>query len=632
MLIDLSCPVEIRGTSIYTNPETGSPYLSLKLLNISEKTITSLKLDVKMFDESNAEITSVPVELPELSVLPKEAFTEDCAVPLSDFPNAKHFDVEVTYATFENEEPYTPSEENTVDFDNSETSIEDALLLRKLVSDAVCYSKECDDHWKCACGRPNFLDSEKCVRCGRNKDIMLQNFSSKDALENALKAHEHEEELRALEAEKILKEKKKNRKKAFINTGIIILSLIVLAVAGYFVRYAIINFQGDSALKSGDYFKAHELYSKINSKKVANVVDKVMGNTPANLVYSTGYFAEDDENLYYITYNSSMQPCNLIKESKSTKDKTILTDAAYCDLNVVGDYIYFINTDGYPCRMTKDGKTTDILLETQTNYICVVNDSMYYLKADYDNPKGFTEEECEILASQGQIDTFIRLHKLNLDTKEDTLVSTENITTCSIFGDRIYYLTSNDVEDTWAMSNLKSMNMNGKDIKTIIDTPVTSFFLRGDSLYYVSYFDESRKGSDVSDVSSLGCTIIKHNLKTNAKSTITSKEDGLVMDMNVSGDTLIYIAYNREEFMNYYLSADENATIPSCSVKTYNMNNKTTNSILSADVSSLNVHGDNIFCLVSGIGTARLSLDGTSFEPVYEDGTNPLSSTTEIIE
>ncbi len=632
MLIDLSCPVENRGVTFSTNPETGEPCVSLKLLNISEKIITSLNFNLKVYNENDSELTSIPVEFLELSAEPKEFFAEDELISIADCNDAKKIVVEVTHATFKDEEPYLPSDENTVDYDEKEASIEDALLLRQLVSDAVCFASEKEDHWRCTCGRPNFLDSENCVRCGRNKDVMLQNFSSIETLNNALKLREQEEEQKASELEKAREEKKKKIKKNLITTAIVILSLLVLTVAGYFVRYAVCSIQAGNAIKNNDYLKAYELYSKVNNKKKYTIVDKVMGNTPSNLVYGTGYLAEDSENLYYITQDMFSQPANLVKENKSTKEKTILTDAAHSNLNVVGDYIYFINTDGLPCRMTKDGKTTDILMETQTYYICVVSNDMYFIKRDYDNPKGFTQEECEILAAQGQIDTFVRLYKLNLITKEETMVSTENITSCSIYGNRIYYLTTNEVENTWAMSNLKSMDMNGKDIKSLVDVPVTSFFVKDNALYYISYFNEILKGNTISDMSALDCKIFKLDLESGEKTAVLANDDDIVMDINVSGDKMVYIAYNRSEFLNYYVTQAEDASIPTCEIKTFDFKTNETKSILTADVLSMNVCGNEIFCMQSINGMTRLTLDGGKFEPVYEDGTNELAVTEEANE
>ncbi len=636
MLIDLSCPVENRGFSVQKNGETGKTYVLLKLLNISEKTITALNFNLKACDKDGVEILSVPVELTELSAPPKSFFAEDKPFYLDGVKNAESISIDVTYAAFEGEEPYTVSDENIIDYDSKEASIDDAMMLRKLVPDAVCFASEKTDHWKCACGRPNFLDSENCVRCGRSKDVMLANFSSKEALNDALnevqKAIEAEETQKALEAEELRKEKKRKIKKGFLTAGIVIIALALLSVAGYFIRYAVVSFQAGNAVKSGDYVKAYELYTSINSKKSADIVDKAMGNTPSNLVYATGYLAEDSENLYYITRSMYSQPANLIKENKSTKEKTILTDAAYCCLNVTDDYIYFINSESKPCRMTKDGKTTDILLETQTYYICVLGNDMYYIKTDYDNPKGFTQEECEILAAQGQLDTFTRLYKFNLETKKDTLVSTENITTCEIFGDRIYYLTTNDVEDAWAMSNLKSMNMKGEDVKTIVESPVTAFFVKNGALYYISYFDEYAKGSTITDMSSLNCIITRLDLKTGTKTNITTFEDGIVMDLNVSGNKMIYIVYDRNEFLGYYASESYDVPAPTCEVKCYDIETGETKTLLTAEVASLNVCGNEMLGVLNDGTMIRLQLDTLAFEPVYEDGSSTPPITEELSE
>ena len=71
MLIDLSCPIENRGAIVKTNSETNEPYVLLKLLNISEKTITSISFDLLAYNSNGTLLATIPVELNELSALPK---------------------------------------------------------------------------------------------------------------------------------------------------------------------------------------------------------------------------------------------------------------------------------------------------------------------------------------------------------------------------------------------------------------------------------------------------------------------------------------------------------------------------------------------------------------------------------
>ncbi len=628
MLIDLSCPVENRGTSVRTNSDTQENYLLLKLFNLSEKTIVALSICVKAFDENGNEIASIPVELTELCANPKEFFAENKAISIADIPDARNFIAEVTQATFENGEIYEPSEENTISYDDSEASLQDALLLRELVPDAVCYSSEHENHWRCTCGRPNFNDAENCVRCGRKKDTVLADFSSKTALNNALLAAEEEKKQIELEKEMAQAAKKKKTLKNIITAGILIVALGVLFVIGYFARIGIVNILAGNAAKDGDYLKAYDLYSKVNSSKISEVTDKVIGNNPSNLMFGAGFLAEDEENIYYITRDSySQQPVNLIKERKISGEKSVLTDAAYGCLNVAGDYIYFINNESYPCRMTKDGKSTETLIDTQMYYMCVVGNDIYYLKTDYDNPKGLTEEECEILASQGQIETFTRIYKLNLDTKKDTLVSEESVYMFSIYGDKIYYLTPTDTEDTWAMANLKSMNLKGKDIKTIVDSPVTSFLVKDDVLYYISCFDESLKGTEITDMSSYDYSIVALNLSNNEKKVISDEKD-LILDMNISGDSVIMICYNRDEFFNYYSGQiTEDAHIPVTEIKAYDTKAQKITAIAKEDTVSINICGDEIFAILTDGSLTRL--DGTEFKIIDENGeiTEPITDT-----
>lgn len=622
MLIDLSCPVENRGISVRTNSETGENYLLLKLLNISEKTIMSLSFDVVAFDENGNETATLPVELTDLNAAAKEFFAENKAISIADIPNAKNFIVNIKSATFEDGEIYEPSEENTVDYDDSEASLQDALSLRELIPDAVCFSSEHENYWRCTCGRPNFKDAENCVRCGREKETILNGYSSKSALEKTFTAIEEQKAQLALEEEMKKTAKKKKTIKNIITAGVVVVGLIVLFVIGYFARIGIVNLTARNAAKNGDYLKSYELYKKVNSSKIGEVTDKVIGNSPSNLMFGMGYLAEDSENLYYITRNEYTEPANLIKENKTTGEKKILTDAAYACINVTGDYIYFINNEGLACKMTKDGKTTETLLETQVYYICVVGSDMYYLKTDYDNPKGYTEEELEILASQGQIATYTRIYKLDVNTKKDTLVSDEDVYMFSVYGDRIYFVTPTNTEDAWAMANLKSMNLKGKDVQLLVDSPVNSFFVKEDILYYISCFDESKKGSTVTDMSSFDYSVKSLNLKTGTKRTVSEKAD-LILDMNISGDSVITVCYDHDKFFEFYENSaqiTEDMAPPTAYLKSYNIKTGDIRLILDEDATSINICGDTVFAVLADGRLARYSIKDSVFRVVNEDG------------
>ncbi len=626
MRIDLSCPVENRGSIVKTNSETGEQYLLLKLLNISEKTITSVNFNVKAYDENGAELATIPVEFTELEAEPKTLFAENKAISLAETPDAKNFVIEVTHATFVDEEPYIPSEENTVDVDSKEAPVDDVIALRELAPGAVCFAEENDDHWKCVCGRPNFIDSENCVRCGREKDETLSKFSSKEALENTVAEIKEAEEQAAKEAEATaaaeLEAKKAKQKKTLIISGIVVAGLIVLAALGFFGRILYYNIAANQALKAGDYTKAYDYYLKSGSSKINEVADLARGNTPSNLMFQGGICTEDSENFYYLALNDETYHFNLIKENKKTKDKEILTDSAVGSLCAVGDYIYFMDaeTSGVK-RITKDGKKIDNILDTAVKHIDVVGNTLYYIQLDYDNPNNLTLEQCQALAAQGQMKSFDRIHKMDINTKKDTLLTETGVQTCAIYGDRIYYLTSG--ESVWDSGHLWSMDLNGKKAEAVISSPVATFMIKDNFLYYVPLYNESLKGSEITSVEGLDYRLIQVDLSTNE--TTEMNTEFMTLYLNQTDDAILSVVVNRAQYIDYYNSmftGEGDAEEPSYSIISTNLENGSYKYLVTGDVQIFNVSGDEIICYLASNGLCRMKTDGSDFEPIYADGTS----------
>ena len=628
MLIDLKCPVENLKAIVKTSSETGNPYLLLKLLNIGDKTITSVNLEVKILDESENEILSIPVELTELNAQPKEFFAQNKAVSLDELYDEKQISVIVRKVTFENDgAPYEFSEENLTEFDNSEASLNDAMDIRELFPDAVCFAEEHENYWRCPCGRPNILDTDICARCGANKEEVLKKIGSKSALNTAIKEKEEHDRIKAEEDAKNLALKKKKIKKNIIVASISVVLLAVSIIAGYFIYGAVNkslkNKKAEDYINEGKYLEAYKIYCELESDKKHDIQKHVMGNTSENLFFGLGYSAEDKENLYFIAYDSSSQYSNLIKENKATKEKTILTDNAKSNLNLVGDYIYFLDQESKPSRMTKDGKKIDKLVDDVSYYMCVVGCDMYYIKLDFDNPNNLPYDQCMALVSSGEMKYYIRLHKMHLETKEDVLVSNEEMNACSIYGDRIYYVSASS-ENTAETSFLKSMNMNGGDIKTHITEPVYMFVVKGEEIFYIP------SSSDVADGTQTDYSIKKFNTKTNDVSVVSGEND-LVSYMSISGDKLVYLSFDRMKYMEYASGVDPAASAPIPALIALDLNSNTPKIIMNVPISSFNICGDDIICEGSS-SVVRIKTDGSDCTVVYADGTDnpPEPSETEL--
>ena len=625
MLIDLTCPVENRGTLVKTKSETNEPYLLLKLFNLSEKTISDISFRVLIYDANGTEIGALPVEFNEVNGAPKSFFAENKAVALENLDNAKHFVVQIDSVKFEDETEYALSEENIVEVDEVNASVDDALLLRDFVPEAICFASKHENYWKCVCGRANKPDEETCVRCGRSAEEMLSKFSSKDKLLDTIENAKQEEALKQQEEEQKRLEEKELKmikaKKGVVIALIAILILGVLTLAGFFTYRLILNNNAGKAYKNGDYLKAYELYTKTGSDKIQELTNLVQGNTPENLMFQSGLITEDNEFLYYLSYNNQAYTFELIKENKKTKEKTMLTDAAGGSLNVSGEWIYFVDVEnGYMMRISKDGEKIETVLEKGVSYLSVIGSTIYYLQTDYDNPSNLPEEQCQVLASQGQMDTFLRLYKMDAEKKEPKLVSTENMGTCYIYGDRIYYLTKSD--EMWEEFMLCSVDLNGKNKEVVVDVPVATFMIKDDMLYYVEVYDRSKKGQEVTPQDALSYTLYEKNLKTGGEKPLL--ENYLVQYLNKNDDKLFMIATERSEY-EAYMSGEMDAPF-SVSLYTVDFGKTDAKTLITGDVQIFNVCGDDVLAFISSQGMCRVKADGTGFEALKT--LNPLFTET----
>ncbi len=629
MRIDLSCPVENLATIVKTNSETNEQYLILKLFNLSEKTIVSATFNVEVYNAGGVLVTTIPITFDELEALPKSYFAENKAIPLAGISDAKNFVIKFLNVTFENGETYEPSDENTVVVSSNDASVDEVIALRDFVPDAVCFSQETDTHWKCVCGRPNFLDSENCVRCGCAKSDMLSMFSSPEALENTVAEAKAAEEEFKKEAERIAEEEliaKKAKQAKIIRTSIISLASLLILVILFFVgRTVYFNVIGNSALKNGDYEKAYSYLSKTGSKNLSEAAKHVRGNTNGNLLMG-GLSAEDKENLYFLTYDREAYTQVLIKENKKTKKTTILTDSAVGGLCISDNYIYYIDSDYNVSKITKDGKNIEKVLENEVIYINLIGNSLYYIQMDYDNPDNLTPEQCQTLASQGQLESFYRLHKFDLDTKKDFLVSKEGLISCYIGDDTIYYIT--DGNDVWESNHLMAMSLDGKNVKKLVDTPSYNIIEKDGYLYYTEIYDPSTKGQDIHSSAQFTYKTIKMNLKDGTKEEVLP--DYMTVSLNESNGKLFLVYVDRAQYTSYVNG--ETSEEPDYVLCSYDIETGETKTLLTGGIYTFNVSGDDIFCILNSNDVCRMKTDGTGFNSVYADGTSTPPATEEIEE
>ncbi|MBQ9914709.1 MAG: DUF5050 domain-containing protein [Clostridia bacterium] len=519
---DLFCPVENRGVTVTANSKTGEPYALLKLFNLSNSVISSLSFTAGVFDENGTRLGEIPVVLEELSAEPKSFFAEDKAVSLVDFPEAAHLEISFDKVDFAEGESYIKSGDG-MDVTVNELSFEEGETLAKLAgNDAVCYYQEAPDYWVCVCGRPNVPEMSECIRCGREKEIQKETLSTFEDVANALALKEEEE--RALLAEKKAK-RKKALKKGLTIGGIVLAGALVLAVLVYFIYNFVMVQLGNSAAKKGDYVKAYSHYAAVNNdEKLAEVSEKVTGNTDANIL-QMGIMTTDEENFYFIDLYY-----NIYKQSKTTGEKTLLREKAGFFLNAVGEWLYYLDgkTLNSICRVKIDGSEWELVYQEEDSLfsgMTVIGNEIYFMAL---RPiEGLTPEMQEQMAMQGQNPYEDKMQRLTIGDKKSKTISDAAIAQFIIHRDRVYYVDTVD-------GGIYYSKHSGGEAKKVVSGPVYSFEVVGDSIYYID--------SSLSPETNLPkLSVERTDLEGTHLETVVA--DKQVINLAADGDSLYYRVY-----------------------------------------------------------------------------------------
>lgn len=535
MKFDLSCPAELLSVNI--DKETKSAEATF--FNLSSQTITAIKYEIVLFDETGEIISKTPAELEGISFLPRDKFISVVAAE-----NAENLDIVFTEFTFEDGTVFVPSGEMTdISYDELSES-EMAYFERAGVNDARCYAKEESSYWLCVCGRPNLLTSETCIKCQRAKEDVLKNYSSEQSLASAILK---KEELDAIEAERIALEEaqKAAEKKALLikkvkKSGIIV-GITVAAIAAIILIFSLITMLiGNSYASKGNYEKAAAMYNLSVFNKTDKIADKLYGNSTSNLT-QIGILAEDDDNLYYLDayYGISI-------ENKATGEKKKTEFSGSC-LNASGGSLYFINMkDNYKIhKMTSDGSKSEVVYDAPVYYFSTVGNDIYFISDPIAKEDQETAEPADETVTEEK--TATPLYVLKAGEKEPKLVSEATMSIFTIYKNKIYYVNYSD------NNSLYSMSLSGKGAKKIIKTPVYSFDIKDNKIYFTD-------GTTPEDGSS---TIPKLSLEVanlNGSGRKTLIDNAVVKSFNIANDAIYYMDNNTQGALLKYVPGSETVT------------------------------------------------------------------------
>ena len=223
MKLDLSCPIEVRGYSMRRGD--GCVDAAVRLYNLSDRRVASFEAVAKWRDSVSDRSLATPFAAERLHAGGESGFKIDLTT--DRLPDADALELLFTRVRFEDGSPDWRSGEGPFAVLEPLPAIDAetlALLRAEAGPDAVCFSEQRAQIWRCVCGRLNPNDAGRCARCRRVRTIAL-NFTPDNLRAGSAPPTAAEEELAALQADYL-----RQRRRLFRRTMLAAVAVLALTV------------------------------------------------------------------------------------------------------------------------------------------------------------------------------------------------------------------------------------------------------------------------------------------------------------------------------------------------------------------------------------------------------------------
>lgn len=273
-----SSPVEIIKGAILLNQVNDKLILQLKLCNNSNENISSVHIQINSYDDTGEAIQECNINFAyqDLDIPPGKPFGEQTPIYLNN-QMVRKVNVEIKKVLLASGDTIHVNSQSELEYPSlSPISNFGGELLTELnritketyLFDAVTIPQSFNDGvWACLCGKPNVSNQIKCMRCGRDKQWVLEKVNT-DYLNQSLLEFKKKLEAERVEKELLLKEHSASRKKK--QTRIIwITSIAIVLCAGSYLTYSYAKpkIQYSSAMKKleqGKYDEAKAIFLELN--------------------------------------------------------------------------------------------------------------------------------------------------------------------------------------------------------------------------------------------------------------------------------------------------------------------------------------------------------------------------------
>ena len=276
MKSDLTCPVEITKVTVSREKEDIKEreqiVCLIEFFNLSEKVIDSLQMNIVCFDPDGTRLGGRLVR--SAATGEGRAHFSGTFVP-EHVDGAVRVEAAVEKVWFKDGVLWRREDRNVREYTPNQLPQGRELDRLRAVAgpDAAGYAREDDIVWMCVCGRANRTSDDKCLRCERAREEVLEKYSFA-AIDSTVGEKERERQRSTQEtlrrsSEETVKEqtamRKKSKKKRRVMKTIVALLMLVavlLAAARWGVPYGA-GLYAAKLMDQGELMKAKEIYAFI---------------------------------------------------------------------------------------------------------------------------------------------------------------------------------------------------------------------------------------------------------------------------------------------------------------------------------------------------------------------------------
>ena len=234
MIIDLSSPIELRGYEML-HDDAGAARAYIDLFNVSIDTVSGYTATVRWARDESSEKVNDYVSVDQIAIPGGGLFR--LVLSCKTIKYADRLEMYISRVTFTDGSVWEPKDGDLVDVGEFVPLQGEELDRLKSIAgdDAYAYPETQDRFWRCVCGRINPLESEKCVRCLRERNYVLSELNRK-----AIGMDEDEKQERKKRVSRAKRENARSeeaKKRAFVYTVLLAAAAVSFAALAILVTF-----------------------------------------------------------------------------------------------------------------------------------------------------------------------------------------------------------------------------------------------------------------------------------------------------------------------------------------------------------------------------------------------------------